>query len=402
MVSEPAQVEVRPSGRDVVVFNDHCFSEVRKSAGVPDNFINEGFDFDKLESGGGKGGTLMAFIGADYIVKELSNGDHQALLGIAESYLEHVRNGDTLLSAIFIHFEDCATSRRFYAMGNVVGNGPFLAKYDLKGCNDDKTLELFGEKVSAAKRMVWHASHLCRFSSSAYRCEFTSGKRAAAKADLVVTEGQREEVVRRMRRDAKWLASNQLMDYSLIVGIKTLPPAVGCSLNAHTGRLECVRTCADGSEVAVCVGIIDFLQRWTLVKMAARAIKCLECNKATIPPDAYALRFCDHFEERFISAKVKEPSHKKAASGTSAELPEAMTVGCGQPSQATAEVAATVVALAAEPGVDLHLAQLAPPADAEEDEGAEPAMHAAASASVHEEDSLLERSPRAAVLGAPV
>jgi len=59
------------------------------------------------------------------------------------------------------------------------------------------------------------------------------------------------------------------------------------------------------------------------------------------------------------------------------------------------------VALAAEPGVDLHLAQLAPPADAQEAEGAEPAVHAAASESVHEEDALLERSPRAAVLGAP-
>jgi hypothetical protein len=37
--------------------------------------------------------------------------------------------------------------------------------------------------------------------------------------------------------------------------------------------------------------------------MAARAVKFLEHNKATIPPAAYALRFCNHLEKQFVSVE---------------------------------------------------------------------------------------------------
>merc|ERR1719440_2653027 len=101
------------------------------------------------------------------------------------------------------------------------------------------------------------------------------------------------------------------MDYSLLVGVKTGAP--GFAAGAHAGQLPLVRSCEDGSEVAVCIGIIDFLQGWNLKKIAARAMKCLECNKATIPPAAYARRFCEYFEERFVSStKVMETAKMPA------------------------------------------------------------------------------------------
>jgi len=274
-----------PAGRNVKLFHDDLFGQLREDLGIPDSFVNEGWSLDELESGGGKGGCLMSFLGSEYIVKELSHGDHHTLLGITESYVKHLLGGDSLLAAILLHFEDKATRRKFFVMQNVLGDGPFLAKYDLKGCNDDKTLELFGDKLGGA-------------------C--STGKVAAFNIDLVVSAEQREEVLRRMDRDLDWLQSNHLMDYSLIVGVKTGPPGFVRGDEDRLGRLSLVQSCRDGSEVAVCVGIIDFLQQWTWYKKAARCIKCLEWNKATVPPAMYAERFGEHFEERFVSQRSKQ------------------------------------------------------------------------------------------------
>uniref|UniRef100_A0A6T0XCU5 PIPK domain-containing protein n=1 Tax=Alexandrium monilatum TaxID=311494 RepID=A0A6T0XCU5_9DINO len=302
MASLPSHV--CPAGRQVTLFNDEAFRQLRRLAGVPDDFANEGWSFESLEPSGAKGGCLMGFIGSEYVIKELSYDDHQSLLEIAQSYAQHVTTGPTLLSAILLHFEDSESGRRFFAMRNAVGSGPFLAMYDLKGCNDDKTLELFGHKIVTVPMLLRSAGQICGQLEAAEWYAYNTGKWAAARADLVVTEAQRQEVVRLMRRDTAWLAQHRLMDYSLLVGMKTGKP--GFAPTARLGQLALTRPCSDGSEVAVCVGIIDFLQRWNFKKVAARAVKCFECNKATIPPDAYARRFCLHFEERFVAAKAVE------------------------------------------------------------------------------------------------
>jgi hypothetical protein len=295
---------MKPAGRDVVAFNDDLFSQLRKKSGIADDFVDSGWTFDNLESSGAKGGCLLAFVGSDFVVKELSASDHDSLLKITGSYFEHVCNGNTLLSGLLLHFEDLATSRKFVVMRNVVGSGPFLAMYDLKGCNDDKTLQLFGSKIQSASTFISNVGWICGYPGSQDWYAYSAGKFAAAKAELVVTESQREEVVRKIRHDTAWLSRNALMDYSLVVGVKTLP--AGSTPEPIFGQTPLARRCSDGSLIVLYVGIIDFLQQWNFKKMCARAIKCLECNKATIPPAAYARRFTNHFEDRFISVKEAE------------------------------------------------------------------------------------------------
>lgn len=290
---------IEPAGRSVTLFNDALFGEMRRLANVPDDFANQGWCFDNFECGGGKGGCPIAVIGSKYLVKELSNGDHQTLLEIAQSYVEHVRGGDTLLCAILLHFQDVATGRMFFAMRSATGDGPFLALYDLKGCNDDKTLELMGEKIRKSRTM-W-STCTCSGASQAL-ARYNAGKKAAAKADLVVTNEQRAAVMRRLERDTRWLAENGLMDYSLLVGVKTGNAGFMDSAKGQLGQDPFVRRCADGSEVAVCVAIIDYLQRWTFVKKAAEVIKVFESNRATISPGPYAERFLKHFGDRFTAA----------------------------------------------------------------------------------------------------
>jgi hypothetical protein len=295
---------ITPAGRSVTLYNDELLGELRRLANVPDDFANEGWSFDDFECGGGKGGCPIAFIGSKYLIKELGSSDHQSLLDVSQAYVEHVRDGDTLLCIVLLHFEDTATGRKFFAMRSSTGDGPFLALYDLKGCNDDKTLELMGEKIR--KRRSWWASTCTCGGTYTALGRYNAGKKAAAKADLVVTAEQRADVMRRLERDTKWLAEHQLMDYSLLVGVKTGPAGFMDAAKGQLGQAPFVRTCKDGTEVAVCVAIIDFLQQWTLVKKAAEIVKVFEANRATVSPQPYAERFLRHFGDRFKAAPNPE------------------------------------------------------------------------------------------------
>lgn len=243
----------------------------------------------------------MAFLGSEYIVKELSLSDHQSLLEIAADYLEHIRGGDTLLCAILLHFQDQATGRYFFAMRNAIGSGPYLALYDLKGCNDDKTLEVLGEKIRKS-RSIWASGCTCGSDVAASLGRYNAGKKAASRADIMVTAQQRAEISARMQRDTQWLAKNELMDYSLLVGVKSGPKGfMDASSPNKLGQTTFVWDCKDGGQVAVSVAIIDCLQQWTLVKKAAQAIKCLEFNRATVAPKPYAQRFSKHLSQRFVT-----------------------------------------------------------------------------------------------------
>merc|ERR1712137_290325 len=62
----------------------------------------------------------------------------------------------------------------------------------------------------------------------------------------------------------------------------------------------CVDTGVSGSECVVeyHVGIIDFLQRWTLPKVMAHYIKVFERDKSTVDPTEYAEPFKQRAHKR--------------------------------------------------------------------------------------------------------
>lgn len=235
----------------------------------------------------------------NFIVKELSKGDHQTLLGITESFSEHLRTGKSLLSPIFLHFRDKATKRTFFAMRNCVGQGPFKALYDLKGCADDKTLEKDGVVIPAVHKRIWNVAMWSSCCWSSARRRYHRGKVEARKAQLFVTSTQKDSVLEALRRDVSYLAGQRLMDYSLLVAIKDLKNEG--TIGLPSGQ-PFIRQTKDGP-VAVHIAIIDFLQRWTMGKRVARAIKVFEKNKATIPPRAYAARFAVHFTQQVVAVE---------------------------------------------------------------------------------------------------
>eukprot|EP00928_Gymnodinium_smaydae_P083100 TRINITY_DN66362_c0_g1_i1.p1 TRINITY_DN66362_c0_g1~~TRINITY_DN66362_c0_g1_i1.p1 ORF type:complete len:389 (-),score=50.00 TRINITY_DN66362_c0_g1_i1:302-1468(-) len=312
-VAGQTQQGIRPAGREVILFSEKVFAELRAFAQVNDDFLNEGWSFQNLESGGGKGGTLMASVGGLYIVKEMSAGDHQTLLRIAGSYACHVREGETLLCPIYLHFQDVKTGRKFFAMRNTIGTGPFRALYDLKGCADDKTLALDGESIPAVHKRVWKVGMWCGTGSwSAARHKYFDGKRAARSVTISLLEDQRAKMIECIRRDTEWLASHNLMDYSLLVAITENTSAGMASGGSGPSSLD-QRAIAAGEDSALKVSIIDFLQRYTTGKKVANCIKFAERNKATVSPKIYATRFLRHFEARLQGVPMPTMPMKQAA-----------------------------------------------------------------------------------------
>jgi len=302
---------IRPAGREIELWNDEHFSKLRKAAGVPDDFLNEGWGYEKLQKGGGKGGTLMAFLWGKYIVKEMSTGDHEAMMEITEEYVNHIVEGQSKLCVVFLHYRDVADDKIYFAMRNEVGNGPFKALYDLKGCADDKTLETNGKPREAIHKRIWNCSlwcGKCRWNHE--RHAYFNGKKDAAKLNLPMTEEQRTQLMKEISYDTQWLAEKNLMDYSLLVAVRSEAPT--------NGTESCLRVFDNnGSEAFLCISIIDFLQKWTCGKRVARALKVFECNKATVPPGIYGKRFERHFGKVFTVASIapesfaEEPLHER-------------------------------------------------------------------------------------------
>lgn len=286
--------KIRPGGRDVELFGDEFFSRVRRRDNVLDDFVNEPY---KLQNGSGKGGTLMAFVNSDYVVKELSVGDHQAMLQLTRAYTDHILEGDSLLCRVYLHFQEPGTPHAFLVMKNEIGEGPFECVYDLKGCADDKTQWLHGVKLPVVRKRIWKFWLWCGDCAwSKERHAYYEGKLRAQKAVIHVTENQREKVIEGLSRDVEFLAKHNLMDYSLLVSTKT-NASEHSGVEISDGLHKLVRRRVDGSEMIVRLAIIDWLQVWMCTKEIARAIKCLETNKATIPPDPYGRRFSRKMEE---------------------------------------------------------------------------------------------------------
>lgn len=308
------------AGKEVQPCSDKYWKILRDRDGIDNAFLADPNYVGPFKSGGGKGGDLMAFTtdGA-YIIKELGKGDHEALCSVTESYVQRIQGGQSLLVTIYLHFTDPSEERSYMVMSNILRHpGPWVALYDLKGCADDKTLEANGRKVKAVHKRIWHVHMWCgNCAWSDDRMTYHQGKVAARTVDIPLTAPQKEAVVKWLKLDTDWLAENSLMDYSLLVGIKRISRA-----DAEADKVVRRAQAAPGQELRqplVCqtewgrgtgditlvyIGIIDFLQAWTMGKKIAMVLKVMERNKATIAPVPYAARFYEHFE-RSIAGKSK-------------------------------------------------------------------------------------------------
>jgi len=306
------------NGKKVTPHNEKFWRRLRERDGIDHDFLADPQYIGDFKSGGGKGGDLMAFTrDCAYIIKEVGKGDHEALLRVTASYFERVKDGSSLLCIMYLHYTD-ESEKSYMVMKNILRHArPWQGLYDLKGCDDDKTLEKNGQKINVVHKRIWHMHMWCGSCTwTDDRMTYFQGKVAARALQILLTAGQRARITRRLKLDTDWLAEEGLMDYSLLVGIKRLTRAEfeaddvarwACSGPDGELRQPMVHVveptgepgpegAGSGDVMLVYIGIIDFLQSWTFGKKVAMYLKVLERNKATIPPAAYAERFYRHFD----------------------------------------------------------------------------------------------------------
>merc|ERR1711862_734822 len=108
----------------------------------------------------------------------------------------------------------------------------------------------------------------------------------------------------KIERDTAWLKSQDLMDYSLLVAVKEGPRGSFNEPKRFPYQESLLRPSDDGTqEVAINVGVIDYLQKWNFSKVIANMIKVFERNKATIKPEPYGDRFNEHFKTTFVTSE---------------------------------------------------------------------------------------------------
>jgi hypothetical protein len=309
----------------VEVWNDEHFSRLREFHGVTEWQAMEAADttpqdgvrsqrssFDlktpRQEGVFGKGGhhQYLSSCGM-FICKSLADCDHESLLRRTEAYVNHLLTGDSFIVPFYVHFRDPVSSKNFVIMRNVAptpshlvrdGRGYWDFKYDLKGCDDDKTLEEQGKIVRPVRRRWYRIDRWFKCCWTPPRWHYWQFKEHARKLTFSFPPSQQQDIVRRIKRDSEWLIEQGLMDYSLFLAVREAKP--GQEPSADSGAVKQYAMAKDQDRnVVVVMGIIDFLQPWTASKKVAQCIKSLEFNKATIPPKPYGERFARHFASRF-------------------------------------------------------------------------------------------------------
>mmetsp|Transcript_15143 Transcript_15143/g.17679 ORF Transcript_15143/g.17679 Transcript_15143/m.17679 type:complete len:338 (+) Transcript_15143:325-1338(+) len=294
-------------------YNDEEFARVRAFFHIGNDFAIDSFSFSRLKPGGGKGGDPMTRTDDEkFFVKQMNPGDHKVLVDptFAKELADRVTDLDnpSIIGPIIAHVSNEDTNKNYIVMINCLRHqGKYFKQYDLKGCADDKLLLHNGVRVPAVHKRIWSVGIHCGMGGEA-RKVYKQGKlEALYEPHLPATEAQKETICAAIEKDCDWLKSRNLMDYSLIVGVVDKGDNeeydvidVRTDDSLYAGKpLESVD--ADGKTHILYLGIIDFLQKWTPAKTAAKVIKSLERNKATIKPEPYAERFVEHFEHVLLA-----------------------------------------------------------------------------------------------------
>eukprot|EP00940_MAST-03C_sp_MAST-3C-sp2_P003281 g3281.t1 len=317
------------------LLNDAHFCKLRKVANVSVDFLKT-FNFSLMGNGGGKGGSSMALTkDSKYIVKDITGSDSSSLSRMSGRLVDHcirmidlgktkkrsdgsVPNSRSFISQIYAHFKRPSDGRCFMAVASVipdVKSPEWDEVYDLKGCRDDKLLISAGKRVNEVHMRCWKVPYFCCLSvfgaTPQRRKSYYEGKvKAFAGEFLHFDEKGREDILRCLRSDTKFFASEGTMDYSMILGVRRCPLSSytpGVFPKGTNGSANQPFLSVRGKTVwAYYIGIIDFLQEWDCTKQIAACIKCCCAPKplSTVPPTTYAEQFYTHFETRLMTKRL--------------------------------------------------------------------------------------------------
>lgn len=244
----------------------------------------------------GKSGALFYITDDEnYFMKTIQHIEEKMLIHMLPSYYEHVRQyPNTLLTKYLANFT-VQTRRdrhiRMVVMASIFDERIFIdRKFDLKG--------------STYKRYA---------SPEQLQSENVTLKDEDFKDAVYFRPEVLKTIISQLEQDSLYLESHRVMDYSLLLGLSDMLPEEDDSFKSRFGPREEDAPYFIGyqldehgrkSGVRVCMGIIDFLQRFRFrkkVEYAGRVLQSCSTSAASVaPPALYRERFMEFLKHRFL------------------------------------------------------------------------------------------------------
>eukprot|EP00299_Pterocystis_sp_00344_P019491 c9661_g1_i1.p1 GENE.c9661_g1_i1~~c9661_g1_i1.p1 ORF type:complete len:701 (-),score=185.64 c9661_g1_i1:101-2173(-) len=243
----------------------------------------------------GKSGSLLYFSeDGRYVIKTIAQREHDTFLNVLQHYVDYIRSNPHTLIIRFLGLFDMnlINGRKlcFVIMANVFETKLSIhRRYDLKGSTVGRSA-LKGDTPS----------HL--IANVALKDNDLDFK-------FLLPQQLRRDLVVQIASDAQWLATYELMDYSLLIGVNFMDKDAEqikrvkrrdevwkwrSRFQQHFGGLKCSLS-RDKENCVIFVGIIDTFTHYDYRKRFERYAKVMSGVSRTgvsvMPPQAYAQRF---------------------------------------------------------------------------------------------------------------
>ncbi|KAI8344710.1 hypothetical protein BC941DRAFT_387495 [Chlamydoabsidia padenii] len=262
------------------VYYANEFESLRKSCGVDQLVIESLCRCQNWATTGGKSKSQFYKTQDDrLVVKEMVNAwniaEKDAFLRFAPKYFDYIRESDkapSLLAKIFgfysIQMQSTDDKKQTFNIDVLVMEQLFYGQsisktFDFKGIPDRQVDE---ERRNQDGCTLWDGDW-----RDGYRMGYVTHEQSWQWIDLAI------------ERDTQFLANNNIMDYSLLVGV-------------------------DKSKKELSIGLVDYIGTYTWYKkIESKSKSTLQRNRevTVLPPDQYRLRFCRQVRDYFIPVPGK-------------------------------------------------------------------------------------------------
>ena len=239
----------------------------------------------------GKSGCFFYYSDdGQYMLKTMPRKEYLFFKAILPDYYNHVFNNPNTLIIKFFGFHKIIykkgkdiVKQYFVVMGNVFKSGLEVhTKYDLKGSTHGRKTDE-SENFSVPRKDV-------DFNNSGIKIQLASENK--------------QKIIQQIRVDSEFLASKEINDYSLLLGIHYLKNDVLITEDENAPICEKIMggVLSEDKGCIYFLGIIDILTLFNFTKKLEHLVKAqLYGNSVScIPPVQYAERFVQYIETIFI------------------------------------------------------------------------------------------------------